>query len=68
VLKKSTFYGVRSLLLRLGQNHASIFEGNSIQRYFQDVHVISQHAQSSLANYELIGKHVLGLKVDPGRF
>jgi alkylation response protein AidB-like acyl-CoA dehydrogenase len=46
----------------------SIFEGNSIQRYFQDVHVISQHAQSSLANYELIGKHVLGLKVDPGRF
>jgi hypothetical protein len=30
--------------------------------------VISQHAQASLANYELIGKHVLGLKVDPGRF
>jgi len=46
----------------------SIFEGNSIQRYFQDIHVISQHAQASLANYELIGKHLLGLKVDPGRF
>jgi alkylation response protein AidB-like acyl-CoA dehydrogenase len=46
----------------------SIFKGNAIQRYFQDIHVISQHAQASLANYELIGKHVLGLKVDPGRF
>jgi indole-3-acetate monooxygenase len=46
----------------------SIFEGNSIQRYFQDIHVISQHAQASLGNYELIGKHLLGLKVDPGRF
>lgn len=46
----------------------SIFEGNSIQRYFQDIHVISQHAQASLANYELIGKHLLGLKVDPTRF
>jgi indole-3-acetate monooxygenase len=46
----------------------SIFEGNSIQRYFQDIHVISQHAQASLGNYELIGKHLLGLKVDPARF
>ena len=46
----------------------SIFEGNSIQRNFQDIHVISQHAQASLGNYELIGKHLLGLEVDPGRF
>ena len=46
----------------------SIFEGNAIQRYFQDIHVISQHAQASLANYELIGKHALGLKVDRTRF
>jgi indole-3-acetate monooxygenase len=46
----------------------SIFEGNPIQRYFQDIHVISQHTQARLAHYELIGKHALGLKVDQGRF
>lgn len=45
-----------------------IFEGNRIQRYFQDLHVISQHTQARLAHYELIGKYALGLKVDQGRF
>jgi hypothetical protein len=45
-----------------------IFEGNPIQRYFQDIHVISQHTQARLAHYELIGKHALGLKVDQARF
>jgi indole-3-acetate monooxygenase len=46
----------------------SIFEGNPIQRYFQDIHVISQHTQARLAHYELIGKHALGLKVDQDQF
>jgi alkylation response protein AidB-like acyl-CoA dehydrogenase len=46
----------------------AIFEGNTIQRYFQDIHVISQHTQARLAHYELIGKYALGLKVDQERF
>jgi hypothetical protein len=46
----------------------AIFEGNPIQRCFQDIHVISQHTQGRLAHYELIGKHALGVKVDQARF
>ncbi|MBM2803426.1 MAG: hypothetical protein HW419_1319 [Deltaproteobacteria bacterium] len=46
----------------------AIFEGNPIQRYFQDIHVISQHTQGRLAHYELIGKYALGLKADQARF
>jgi alkylation response protein AidB-like acyl-CoA dehydrogenase len=45
----------------------AIFQGNSIQRHFQDIHVISQHTQGRLAHYELIGQHALGLKVDQSR-
>ncbi len=45
----------------------AIFEGNPIQRYFQDIHVISQHTQARLAHYELIGKYALGLEVDQSR-
>lgn len=44
-----------------------IYEGNLIQRHFQDIHVISQHLQGRLAHYELVGKHSLGLKVDQSR-
>jgi alkylation response protein AidB-like acyl-CoA dehydrogenase len=43
------------------------YETNPIQRYFQDVHVISQHLQARLAHYELVGRHWLGLKVDETR-
>jgi alkylation response protein AidB-like acyl-CoA dehydrogenase len=46
----------------------AIFEGDPIQRHFQDIHVISQHTQGRLAHYELVGKHALGMKVDPSRF
>ena len=46
----------------------AIFEGNPIQRYFQDIHVISQHTQGRLAHYELIGKYAMGVKVDQTRF
>jgi alkylation response protein AidB-like acyl-CoA dehydrogenase len=42
----------------------AIYESNVIQRHFQDIHVISQHLQGRLSYYELVGKHLLGLKVD----
>jgi alkylation response protein AidB-like acyl-CoA dehydrogenase len=41
----------------------AVLEGNPLQRYFQDAHVITQHVQSRLSHFELIGKHYLG--VDP---
>jgi alkylation response protein AidB-like acyl-CoA dehydrogenase len=45
----------------------AIYEGHPMQRYFQDIHVISQHLQGRLSHYELVGKHALGLKVDQSR-
>jgi alkylation response protein AidB-like acyl-CoA dehydrogenase len=45
----------------------AIYEGHPLQRHFQDVHVISQHLQSRLSHYELVGQHWLGLKVDETR-
>ena len=44
-----------------------IYEGNLIQRHFQDIHVISQHLQGRQAHYELVGKYALGLEIDPSR-
>jgi alkylation response protein AidB-like acyl-CoA dehydrogenase len=41
----------------------AIFESHPIQRYFQDMHVITQHFQSRLDHYELVGRAVLGLDV-----
>jgi indole-3-acetate monooxygenase len=43
------------------------YDGHPIQRHFQDIHVITQHLQSRLSHYELVGRHWLGLKVDEGR-
>ncbi len=43
------------------------YEGNLIQRHFQDIHVISQHLQARLFHYELVGRHWLGLKIDESR-
>ena len=45
----------------------AIYEANPMQRYFQDIHVISQHLQGRLSHYELVGKHSLGLNVDHSR-
>jgi alkylation response protein AidB-like acyl-CoA dehydrogenase len=42
----------------------AIYEGNPLQRYFQDIHVISQHLQGRLSHYELVGQHWLGQKID----
>jgi len=42
----------------------AIYEDNLMQRHFQDIHVISQHLQGRLSHYELVGKHLLGLKIE----
>lgn len=42
----------------------SIFESHVLQRYFQDIHVITQHIQARRAHYELVGRYWLGLSVD----
>jgi alkylation response protein AidB-like acyl-CoA dehydrogenase len=46
----------------------ALYEDNPLQRYFQDIHVITQHMQARLAHYELVGRYWLGLKVDENRF
>jgi alkylation response protein AidB-like acyl-CoA dehydrogenase len=45
----------------------AIYEDHPLQRYFQDVHVITQHLQGRLSHYELVGRHWLGLPVDETR-
>jgi len=40
------------------------FQGNLIQRHFQDIHVITQHVQSRLSHYDLVGRFVMGLPVE----
>lgn len=45
----------------------AVFEGNLMQRHFQDIHVITQHLHGRLAHYELSGQHWLGLPVDETR-
>ncbi|HEX6003664.1 MAG TPA: acyl-CoA dehydrogenase family protein [Burkholderiales bacterium] len=45
----------------------AVFEGNLIQRHFQDIHVITQHLHGRLAHYELAGQYWLGLPLDDTR-
>jgi alkylation response protein AidB-like acyl-CoA dehydrogenase len=45
----------------------AVFEGNLIQRHFQDIHVITQHLHGRLSHYELVGQHWLGLPIDESR-
>jgi alkylation response protein AidB-like acyl-CoA dehydrogenase len=42
----------------------AIAESHVLQRYFQDIHVITQHIQARRAHYELAGRHRLGLPID----
>lgn len=44
-----------------------VFEGHLIQRLFQDMHVMTQHGQARLVNYEICGQYRLGLDVDESR-
>ncbi len=46
---------------------SAIFDGRLIQRHFQDIHVITQHVQGRLGNYEVVGRVWLGLPVDEMR-
>ena len=41
---------------------SAIFASNPIQRRFQDIHVITQHAQGRMAHYETAGQYFLGLE------
>ena len=45
----------------------AIYESHLLQRYFQDIHVISQHMQARLSHYDLVGRHWLGLPIDEAR-
>ena len=40
----------------------AIFETNPIQRQFQDIHVMTQHAQGRPTHYETAGQYFLGLE------
>ena len=40
------------------------FDSHPLQRHFQDAHVITQHVQSRLSHFQLIGGYYLGLEPD----
>jgi indole-3-acetate monooxygenase len=68
-LRLATTHGIRlaaeivdSLYNAAGATAA--FEGNVIQRYFQDIHVITQHVQGRLSHYELVGRLALGVPTE----
>ena len=42
----------------------AVLESHPLQRHFQDAHVITQHVQSRLSHYQLIGSYYLGLEPD----
>jgi alkylation response protein AidB-like acyl-CoA dehydrogenase len=44
-----------------------VFDGHVLQRLLADMNVITQHGQSRLAHYEIVGKHSLGLEIDASR-
>ena len=44
-----------------------VFDGHVLQRLMADMNVITQHGQSRLAHYEIVGKHCLGLEIDESR-
>lgn len=43
----------------------AILESQPFERRFRDGYSISQHLQGRLAHFELVGKHLLGIEVDP---
>jgi alkylation response protein AidB-like acyl-CoA dehydrogenase len=45
-----------------------VFEGSRMHRHFQDIHVITQHVQSRVSHYELVGQFWLGAPYDETRF
>ena len=72
VLRLATTHGIRlaAQVIDTVYNAAgatAAYEGNLIQRHFQDIHVITQHLQARPAHYELVGRHWLGLPIDDAR-
>ena len=72
ILRLATTHGIRLAAQVIDTVYAAAgataaYEGNLIQRHFQDIHVITQHLQGRLAHYELVGRHWLGLSVDDAR-
>jgi alkylation response protein AidB-like acyl-CoA dehydrogenase len=72
VLRLATTHGIRLAcqVIDTVYNAAgatAAYEGNLIQRHFQDIHVITQHLQGRMAHYELVGRHWLGLPIDQDR-
>jgi alkylation response protein AidB-like acyl-CoA dehydrogenase len=45
----------------------AVYDDHLLQRHFQDIHVISQHVQGRLAQYEVVGRYWLGLPIDETR-
>jgi alkylation response protein AidB-like acyl-CoA dehydrogenase len=71
-LRLATTHGIRLAaqaidILYNAAGATAAYEGHLLQRHFQDIHVITQHLQGRLANYELVGRHWLGLPVDETR-
>jgi indole-3-acetate monooxygenase len=71
-LRLATTHGIRLAVQTVDKIYnlsgaTAVYESNPIQRYFQDVHVMSQHLQARLSHYELVGRHWLGLKIDEAR-
>ncbi|HKW96033.1 MAG TPA: acyl-CoA dehydrogenase family protein [Methylomirabilota bacterium] len=71
-LRLATTHGIRLAVQIVDKIYnlsgaTAVYESNPIQRYFQDVHVMSQHLQARLGHYELVGRHWLGLKIDETR-
>ncbi len=72
ILRLATTHGIRLAAQVIDTVYSAAgataaYEGNQIQRHFQDIHVITQHLQGRMAHYELVGRHWLGLPVDEGR-
>jgi alkylation response protein AidB-like acyl-CoA dehydrogenase len=72
ILRLATTHGIRLAAQVIDTVYGAAgataaYEGNLIQRHFQDIHVITQHLQGRLAHYELVGRHWLGLPVDDAR-
>ena len=61
-------YRQKAALILLAAGVTAIYEGNLMQRHFQDIHVITQHMQGRLQHYEMIGQYWLGMPVDETRF
>lgn len=69
VLRIATTHGIRLAAQVIdavynASGATAAFDGNLIQRHFQDIHVITQHVQGRMSHYELVGKHWLGLEYE----